>query len=86
MAEIDTRARILDAAETLFAAQGFEATILRQLTGADAPHIAAEGTLDEGDGEAPYARPVSVVLGGLRAPLAPHSARSAKPPRMRKAA
>ena len=34
MAEIDTRTRILDVAEALFTEQGFEATTLRQITGA----------------------------------------------------
>ena len=41
MAEIDTRGRILDAAELLFTEQGFEATTLRQITGAAAVNLAA---------------------------------------------
>ena len=41
MAEIDTRVRILDAAELLFTEQGFEATTLRQITGAAGVNLAA---------------------------------------------
>jgi AcrR family transcriptional regulator len=41
MAEIDTRLRILDAAEALFTQYGFEATTLRQITGAAAVNLAA---------------------------------------------
>jgi len=41
MAEIDTRLRILDAAELLFTEQGFEATTLRQITGAAEVNLAA---------------------------------------------
>jgi len=41
MAEIDTRVRILDAAESLFTEQGFEATTLRQITGAAGANLAA---------------------------------------------
>ena len=41
MAEIDTRLRILDAAETLFTEHGFEATTLRQITGAAEVNLAA---------------------------------------------
>ena len=41
MAEIDTRQRILDAAELLFTEQGFEATTLRQITGAAEVNLAA---------------------------------------------
>lgn len=41
MAEIDTRLRILDAAEELFMAAGFEATTLRQITGKAQVNLAA---------------------------------------------
>ena len=41
MAEADTRQRILDAAEILFTEQGFEATTLRQITGAAEVNLAA---------------------------------------------
>ena len=41
MAEFDTRVRILDAAEALFTEQGFEATTLRQITGAAEVNLAA---------------------------------------------
>jgi len=41
MAEIDTRLRILDAAEALFMEQGFEATTMRQITGAAEVNLAA---------------------------------------------
>jgi len=41
MAEIDTRLRVLDAAELLFTEQGFEATTLRQITGAAGANLAA---------------------------------------------
>lgn len=41
MADIDTRQRILDAAEALFTEQGFEATTLRQITGAAEVNLAA---------------------------------------------
>src|SRR5512141_280407 len=41
MAESDTRARILDAAEMLFTEQGFEATTLRQITGVARANLAA---------------------------------------------
>ena len=41
MAEIDTRTRILDVAEALFTEQGFEATTLRQITGAAEVNLAA---------------------------------------------
>lgn len=40
MAELDTRVRILDAAETLFTRQGFGATSMREITGAaEAPYV-----------------------------------------------
>ncbi|MBE0615681.1 MAG: TetR family transcriptional regulator [Burkholderiales bacterium] len=41
MADLDTRARILDAAESLFTEHGLEATTLRQITGAAAVNLAA---------------------------------------------
>ncbi len=41
MAEIDTRLRILDAAELLFTEHGFEATTMRQITGAAEVNLAA---------------------------------------------
>ena len=41
MAEIDTRLRILDAAELLFTQHGFEGTTLRQITGAAEVNLAA---------------------------------------------
>lgn len=41
MAEADTRLRILDAAERLFTDYGFEATTLRQITGAAEVNLAA---------------------------------------------
>jgi AcrR family transcriptional regulator len=41
MAEADTRQRILDAAEKLFTDHGFEATTLRQITGAAEVNLAA---------------------------------------------
>jgi len=41
MAEADTRVRILDAAEALFTEYGFEATTLRQITGAAEVNLAA---------------------------------------------
>jgi AcrR family transcriptional regulator len=41
MAELDTRSRILDAAETLFMEFGFEATTLRQITGKAKVNLAA---------------------------------------------
>jgi AcrR family transcriptional regulator len=56
------------------------------IAGADALHIVAEDALDDGDTEALYARLMSFMLGGLRAPLPTLPARSAKSPRIRKAA
>lgn len=41
MSETDTRRRILDAAEALFTAHGFEATTLRQITGQAQVNLAA---------------------------------------------
>lgn len=56
------------------------------ISGADALHVVAEGNLDDGDTEALYARLMSFMLGGLRAPLPKLRAKSAKPARIRKAA
>ena len=56
------------------------------ISGTDALHIVAEDALDDGDAEALYARLMSFMLGGLRAPLPTLPARSAKRPRIKKAA
>ena len=56
------------------------------LSGTDALHIVAGDALDDGDAEALYARLMSFMIGGLRAPLPVLPARSAKRPRVRKAA
>jgi AcrR family transcriptional regulator len=56
------------------------------ISGTDALHIVAEGALDEGDTEALYARLMSFMLGGLRAPLPTLPRKSAKPARVRRAA
>ena len=56
------------------------------ISGTDALHIVAPGALDDGDTEALYVRLMSFMLGGLRAPLPTLSARSAKPPRVGRAA
>ena len=56
------------------------------ISGADALHIVAEDALDDGDTEALYARLMSFMLGGLRAPLPAIPAKSTKRPRIRKAA
>ena len=56
------------------------------ISGSDALHIVAEGALDDGDTEALYARLMSFMLGGLRAPLPTLRAKSAKPPRIGKVA
>jgi AcrR family transcriptional regulator len=56
------------------------------ISGTDALHVIAPDALDDGDTEALYARLMSFMLGGLRAPLPTLPARSAKPPRSRKAA
>jgi len=56
------------------------------ISGTDALHVVAEGALDDGDGEALNARLMSFMLGGLRAPLPALPAKSAKSPRIRKAA
>ncbi|MFA5916092.1 MAG: TetR family transcriptional regulator [Burkholderiales bacterium] len=56
------------------------------MSGTDALHIVAEHELDDGDAEALYARLMSFMLGGLRAPLPVLPAGSAKRPRIKKAA
>lgn len=56
------------------------------ISGTDALHIIAPGALDDGDSEALYARLMSFMIGGLRAPLPALPAKSAKSPRIRKAA
>jgi AcrR family transcriptional regulator len=56
------------------------------ISGTDALHIVAEDALDDGDTEALYARLMSFMLGGLRAPLPAIRAKLAKRPRIRKAA
>jgi|SRR5665647_811310 len=56
------------------------------ISGTDALHIVAEDALDEGDAEALYARLMSFMIGGLRAPLPALPARAAKRARIRNAA
>ena len=56
------------------------------ISGTDALHVVAEDALDEGDGEALYARLMSFMLGGLRAPLPERGSSSAKRARLSKAA
>jgi AcrR family transcriptional regulator len=56
------------------------------ISGADTLHIVAEGDLDDGDTAALYARLMSFMLGGLRAPLPVLPGKTCKPPRVRKAA
>jgi AcrR family transcriptional regulator len=56
------------------------------ISGPDALHIVDDAELDDTDHEALYARLMSFMLGGLRAPLPKLPARSAKRPRPRKAA
>ncbi|MDP2639136.1 MAG: TetR family transcriptional regulator, partial [Betaproteobacteria bacterium] len=56
------------------------------ISGTDALHIVAEDALDDDDAEALYARLMSFMLGGLRAPLPALRAGSAKPSRVKKAA
>ena len=56
------------------------------ISGADALHIVAPGALDDCDSEALYARLMSFMLGGLRAPLPTLAARSTKSPRVRRTA
>ncbi|MCX7141304.1 MAG: TetR family transcriptional regulator [Proteobacteria bacterium] len=56
------------------------------ISGADTLHILSEDALDDGDTEALYARLMSFMLGGLRAPLPIIPGRTTKPARIRKAA
>jgi AcrR family transcriptional regulator len=56
------------------------------ISGTDALHVATEDTLDDNDAEALYARLMSFMLGGLRAPLPMLRAGSAKRPRAKTAA
>lgn len=56
------------------------------LAGPDALHFAAEDALDDSDAEALYARLMSFMLGGLRAPLPTLRPESARRPRAKKAA
>ena len=56
------------------------------LSGTDALHIVAEDALDDSDSDALYARLMSFMLGGLRAPLPELGSASAKRPRVKKVA
>lgn len=56
------------------------------ISGTDALHIVAEDALDDRDGEALYARLMSFMIGGLRAPLPALRAKSTKSARVGKAA
>jgi hypothetical protein len=56
------------------------------IAGTDALHMVSEDALDDGDAEALYARLMSFMLGGLRAPLPALRPGSAKRPRIKKAA
>jgi AcrR family transcriptional regulator len=56
------------------------------ISGTDALHIVAEDALDDSDAEALYARLMSFMIGGLRAPLPEIRSRSTKRPRIKKAA
>jgi len=56
------------------------------MSGTDALHMVAEDALDDSDAEALYARLMSFMIGGLRAPLPTLPASSAKRPRVKKAA
>ena len=56
------------------------------LAGPDALHFEAEDALDDSDAQALYARLMSFMIGGLRAPLPVLRAGSGKRPRARKAA
>jgi AcrR family transcriptional regulator len=56
------------------------------ISGADALHVVAGDALDDGDTEALYARLMSFMLGGLRAPLPAIPAKLTKRPRVRKVA
>ena len=56
------------------------------ISGTDALHMVSEDALDDGDAEALYARLMSFMLGGLRAPLPELGAASSKRQRVSKAA
>lgn len=56
------------------------------ISGTDALHIVAEDALDDSDARALYARLMSFMLGGLRAPLPELRSAAPKRPRARKAA
>ena len=56
------------------------------ISGADALHFVAADALDDSDAEALYARLMSFMIGGLRAPLPAPRAGSAKRARVKKAA
>ena len=56
------------------------------LSGTDALHIVTRDALDDGDADALYARLMSFMIGGLRAPLPALSAKPSKPKRLGKAA
>jgi len=58
------------------------------ISGADALHIVAEAPIDDGDSDQLYARLMSFLIGGLRAPLPEALAKSSRvgKPRTRKAA
>jgi AcrR family transcriptional regulator len=56
------------------------------MSGTDALHMVAEDALDDSDAEALYARLMSFMIGGLRAPLPILPASSTKRPRIKKAA
>lgn len=56
------------------------------ISGTDALHSVANDALDDGDAKAMYARLMSFMLGGLRAPLPELDAASVKRARVRKAA
>jgi hypothetical protein len=56
------------------------------ISGVGSLHIVDDANLDEGDCESLYARLMSFMIGGLRAPLPKLPARSAKRPQLRKAA
>ena len=56
------------------------------ISGTDALHIVAEDALDDSDAQALYARLMSFMLGGLRAPLPELRSAAPKRPRNKKAA
>ena len=56
------------------------------ISGTDALHIVAEDALDDSDAQALYARLMSFMLGGLRAPLPELRSAAPKRPRSKKAA